>query len=152
MNSKKTKRITAWLLGILLFVTGVLLAAGGAWLAILGGSAYYPLAGAGCAISGILVFRARSAGLTIFLLVFVGTLIWALTEVGLNFWELLPRIALLLAFALAYSVPTARAGMESAIARRVQMATLLTVILRPGDSCTASGDYVAAFSLPDAPR
>jgi quinoprotein glucose dehydrogenase len=128
MNSKKAKRITAWLLGILLFITGVLLAAGGAWLAILGGSAYYLLAGAGCAISGILVFRARSAGLAIFLLVFVGTLIWALTEVGLSFWELLPRIALLLAFALACSVPTARAGMESVAARRMQMANLFAVL------------------------
>jgi quinoprotein glucose dehydrogenase len=65
------------LLGVVLALIGLVLAGGGAWLAVIGGSAYYVLAGLGLLIAGGLVFRGRLAGVAVYALVFVGTLVWA---------------------------------------------------------------------------
>ena len=115
------KKIVAWLLGGLLIIIGAVLAAGGAWLLSLGGSAYYLLAGIGCFISGTLVLLRRPLGLLIYLIIFAGTLIWALAEVGLNFWELLPRVAGPLVFMIACSLPWA-AESKGVLLRRARIA------------------------------
>ncbi|WP_313085924.1 glucose dehydrogenase [Pseudomonas sp.] len=79
---------------------GLALAAGGVWLITLGGSWYYLLAGAGMLISGWLMFVQRISGVWLYWLVFVGTIIWALWEVGLEPWALLPRLLALAVIAL----------------------------------------------------
>ena len=79
---------------------GLALAAGGVWLIILGGSWYYLIAGAGMLISGWLMFVQRISGVWLYWLVFVGTAIWALWEVGLEPWALLPRLLALAVIAL----------------------------------------------------
>ncbi|MCT4371823.1 PQQ-binding-like beta-propeller repeat protein [Yangia mangrovi] len=43
-------------------------------------------------VSAVLTFRGRTAGLTLYLGVFAGTLLWALRETGLHFWPLVPRL------------------------------------------------------------
>lgn len=80
------------ILGGLLALVGVALAVGGAWLAILGGSLYYLLAGIGLAASGYLLLRGRPLGAYLYLGIFALTVIWALWEVGLNVWALVPRV------------------------------------------------------------
>ena len=80
-------------IGLLLGLIGVWLAGGGAWLLWLGGSAYYLLAGAGCLLAAwFYLARKPSRGMAVYLLVFAGTCIWALAEVGADFWQLVPRI------------------------------------------------------------
>lgn len=79
---------------------GLALAAGGVWLITLGGSWYYLIAGAGMLISGWLMFVQRISGVWLYWLVFVGTVIWALWEVGLEPWALLPRLLALAVVAL----------------------------------------------------
>jgi len=79
---------------------GLALAAGGVWLTTLGGSWYYLIAGAGMLISGWLMFVQRISGVWLYWLVFVGTAIWALWEVGLEPWALLPRLLALAVIAL----------------------------------------------------
>jgi quinoprotein glucose dehydrogenase len=64
----------------------------GAWLIGLGGTWYYAIAGLGLIISGALLIAGRRLGLWIYALVFVGTVLWALAEVGLDGWKLMPRI------------------------------------------------------------
>ncbi len=83
----------ARLIGVVLGLVGLWLAGGGAWLLRLGGSAYYLLAGLGCLVSAFyyLAGRARRGRLA-YLLVFVGTCVWAFAEVGAHFWLLVPRI------------------------------------------------------------
>lgn len=87
------KRLALWPLGILLILIGALLAAGGGWLAALGGSVYYLPTGLACLASGILIFRGNRLGLWIYLAVLLVTIVWAIAEVGLQFWLLLPRLA-----------------------------------------------------------
>lgn len=81
-------------IGSLLGIIGLWLAGGGGWLVALGGSAYYLMAGIGCLISaGLYMARRETLGCIVYLLVFATTCIWALVEVGGDFWQLLPRIA-----------------------------------------------------------
>jgi quinoprotein glucose dehydrogenase len=79
-----------WTGGVLV-ILGILLGIGGAWLIFLGGSFYYLLAGIGLIVSGLLMLQRRGSALWIFALVWLGTLIWAVSEVGFDFWPLAAR-------------------------------------------------------------
>lgn len=76
----------------LLALVGIALAAGGLWLITLGGSWYYLFAGVGLLLSGILLWRAHMSGVWLYWAVFIGTLVWAVWEVGLDMWALMPRV------------------------------------------------------------
>ena len=89
----RNRSLVVILLGALLGLIGLVLFAGGVWLAALGGSLYYVLAGAGLIVSGVLLARRRPAGAWLYLGIFVLTLFWALWEVGLDGWALMPRVA-----------------------------------------------------------
>lgn len=89
--------------GALLLLVGLVLAIGGGRLVSLGGSPYYLLTGIGCAIAGVQLLRKRVSGAWIYLAIFAATVVWALAEVGLQFWQLLPRIAGPLVFAVLCS-------------------------------------------------
>lgn len=91
-------------LATVLALIGLVLAIGGVWLLSLGGSFYYLLAGLGLIASGVLLFRLSLIGAWIYIGVFVLTVLWALWEVGLNGWALVPRViapAVLLALVIA---------------------------------------------------
>jgi quinoprotein glucose dehydrogenase len=79
--------LTAIALALIGLVTGL----GGAWLAALGGSPYYVITGIALLATAVLVWRGRSAALWLYALILIGTLAWALWEVGLDFWALAPR-------------------------------------------------------------
>jgi quinoprotein glucose dehydrogenase len=76
------------LVGALLALIGLVLTAGGIWLAVLGGSPYYLLAGLGLTAAGALMILGRPLGAYLYLGVFALTVLWALWEVGLNVWAL----------------------------------------------------------------
>lgn len=78
--------------GALLALLGLVLGAGGVWLALLGGSWYYILAGIGLVVSGLLLVRQSLAGVSAYLVTWVGTLIWAFWEVGTDWWAQVPRL------------------------------------------------------------
>jgi quinoprotein glucose dehydrogenase len=82
----------AIILGIIIVLIGAVLAAGGIWLAILGGSWYYLLAGIALLVSGVLVIRENAAGAWVYAATYVATVIWAFWEVGMNGWALVPRL------------------------------------------------------------
>ncbi|GGU55024.1 quinate dehydrogenase [Pseudomonas laurentiana] len=84
-----------WLIGFGAFgvlVFGLLFAAGGGYLATLGGSWYFLLAGLGLTVSSILLFRQRLSGVWLFAAVMVMTVVWALADAGLNFWPQISRL------------------------------------------------------------
>lgn len=97
---------SAWLarlLGGVLLLIGVILAAGGLQLLLLGGSLYYLPTGLGLIIAGVLMIRRSVFGVWVYFTVFLATVIWALWEVGLDGWALIPRLvgpAVLLVLAL----------------------------------------------------
>ncbi|MFZ5719413.1 MAG: membrane-bound PQQ-dependent dehydrogenase, glucose/quinate/shikimate family, partial [Pseudomonadota bacterium] len=83
----------AWVVGGLLLMIGLVLAVGGAWLALIGGSPYYLLAGLGLLGAGYLLVRGQVLGVAVYVGVFLATLAWAVWEVGLQGWALVPRVA-----------------------------------------------------------
>lgn len=79
-------------LGGALAAVGLLLAAGGLVLVILGGSWYYLIAGSGLLASGMLLVRADVRSVWLFLIVYVGSIAWSAWEAGLAFWPQVPRL------------------------------------------------------------
>lgn len=113
----KPENGNAWavlLLGLLFIIIGLTLLIGGIYLASLGGSWYYFVAGAGLIASGWPLMQRRMLGAWIYIAVFAFTLMWALSEVQLNGWALLPRLLgpfiLLLLVILALPVLDAEHG------------------------------------------
>jgi quinoprotein glucose dehydrogenase len=89
--------IVAGLLGCAMGVPGL-------YLLTLGGSAYYVVAGFALIASAILLWRDRRSGALLFGLTWLGTLIWALWEAGLDGWALLPRLLLLTGMGVALAL------------------------------------------------
>ena len=89
-------RLLPTLLGILLLLMGLAMLAGGIKLSMLGGSLYYLLAGIGLMLTGGLLLADRYAAMSVYAVVLFASTVWALWEVGLDWWQLVPRLALLL--------------------------------------------------------
>ncbi|MGE0233591.1 MAG: hypothetical protein AB7S46_17595, partial [Flavobacteriaceae bacterium] len=77
---------------ILLILLGLVIGAGGAWLMSLGGSWYYLIAGIGLLLSGILLARPSMAGVWVYAITWLLTLVWALWEKGFDGWAQVPRL------------------------------------------------------------
>lgn len=93
--------------GGVMLLLGLLIFAGGVWLATLGGSLYYLLSGLGLIVSGILLMRLRAEGAWLYAAVFIATVLWALWEVGVSGWALVPRLSgpAVLALILLFFIP-----------------------------------------------
>jgi quinoprotein glucose dehydrogenase len=75
-----------------LFIFGIPILGGGAWLIGLGGSWYYLFAGAGLLLTAYLLFRRDFGAVWVYLLTYIGTVTWALWEAGLDPWAQVPRL------------------------------------------------------------
>jgi quinoprotein glucose dehydrogenase len=82
----------AMLFALILVIFGLPILAGGVWLISLGGSWYYAPAGLGLLVTAYFLFRRSMIAVWIYLLVFAGTLAWALWEAGFNGWAQVPRL------------------------------------------------------------
>jgi quinoprotein glucose dehydrogenase len=97
-NSMATKlemkgaRWPALVSSALLLVTALGLGVPGAYLASLGGSNYYIIAGIVLLVAAVLVFGQRRSGLWLYAAFFVATFLWSLWEVGFDGWALMPRL------------------------------------------------------------
>ena len=109
INSKPSAPASRWpvwvaALGVLVF--GLLFVAGGGYLATLGGSLYFLLAGLGMIAASVLMFKQRLWGAWLFAAVMVASIVWALLDAGWVFWPLVSRLfalaVLSLVVALAY--------------------------------------------------
>lgn len=92
-------------------LSGLGLLGGGLWLIALGGSWYYALAGAGLLVVAVLLARRNPAALVVHAVVLLGTLGWAVTEVGLDWWQLAPRGDLVVILGLLMLLPAVRRGL-----------------------------------------
>ncbi|MCZ4106477.1 membrane-bound PQQ-dependent dehydrogenase, glucose/quinate/shikimate family [Brevundimonas diminuta] len=95
------------LLGIVIALIGLTLTIGGGQLIMLGGSAYYLVVGLLMIVSGGLLALLRPFGAWLYVAIFIGTVVWAVWEVGLNGWALVPRVVapLVLLIAVVLSFP-----------------------------------------------
>lgn len=91
--SSPSRRLPS-LLGVLLLLMGLALLAGGIKLSMLGGSLYYVLAGIGLTLTGLLLLAGKRAALGLYALVLFASTLWSLWEIGLDWWQLVPRLSL----------------------------------------------------------
>ena len=82
------------LLGLALLVTGLFFIVGGARLASLHGSWYFLLAGIVIVAAAIQFMRRKASAVLLYGAAFAGTLVWALVDVGFDFWPLVSRLML----------------------------------------------------------
>ena len=94
-HERSAHGIGHWLtmaLAAVLLAFGLAIFAGGVWLISLGGSYYYAIAGVGLLATSIFLFRTSMAAFSIYLVTWLGTLVWAFWEVGFDWWAQLPRL------------------------------------------------------------
>ena len=89
----------------LLVLVGLAYAIPGALLTFLDGSPYYLGAGVLAIIAGILLWRGRQAGAWVYVALLVLTLVWAVIEVGMDGWQLVPRLVGPALFGLWMALP-----------------------------------------------
>jgi quinoprotein glucose dehydrogenase len=87
-------------LSILFALVGLALLAGGLWLVFIGGSPFYALAGAAFLASGILLWTGSRAALWLYAAFIVVSLVWAVWEVGFDWWQLGPRGGVIVALGI----------------------------------------------------
>lgn len=134
---------TRWLprlLGVLLLLMGMALVAGGIKLMQLGGSLYYLIAGVGFAVSGVMLLALRKHALGLYGLVLLGSTAWALWEVGLDWWQLVPRLSLWFALGVVLLLPWARRPLRGLAGQpaRINLAILGVAVLASGATAIGS--------------
>lgn len=109
-NNLGVGRLWLYALAAFLLAIGLFLAIGGIILITRGGSWYFLVAGVVIIASAIQVARGRSTGAWLFLATFVGTVLWALTDVGLDYWGLISRLLAMtfLAAVVVFTLPLLR--------------------------------------------
>ncbi|TKT74707.1 membrane-bound PQQ-dependent dehydrogenase, glucose/quinate/shikimate family [Aquamicrobium sp. LC103] len=166
-NSRKAA-LASWpllALAVLMIVGGAALLFGGAYLITLGGSWYFALAGAGLLLSAFLIATSRAAGLWVFAVVFIGTILWAVWEVGFSFWPLVSRLFApgVLAVLVLLAAPSLHRGTWRLSRAPAYGLALLVVVglgatvyraFNPGPLIAATGEpaQVATADLPAQPE
>ncbi|TGP49293.1 glucose/quinate/shikimate family membrane-bound PQQ-dependent dehydrogenase [bacterium M00.F.Ca.ET.230.01.1.1] len=122
---------------LVLFLIGLVLGGGGIWLAVLGGSWYYVIAGLVFLITGWLLLGRRSTSLWLYALFVLATLCWAVWEIGFDWWQLGPRGGVIVLVALWLLTPWARRGLRGPDARAPLILAVLASLAVAGYSMTA---------------
>jgi quinoprotein glucose dehydrogenase len=144
------------ILSLILVLLGLVFVTGGAWLAALGGSPYYLIAGIAITASGWLLWRRNATGLAVYAFTLFGTAAWALWEVGFDWWPLSARESLLVVIGLLLLLPAMVRTLQTVGSPRaywgfssgVLLLALLTTgvvagysnLLKPHDTAGSFGD------------
>lgn len=89
---KLINRSTPVFSGSLIAAAGAFFLCGGAWLLALGGTTYYFIIGGGLLIVGWGLIKGKCWSVWLYGIIWLASLIWALSESGLNVWALEPRL------------------------------------------------------------
>lgn len=145
-----------WLFAVVLGVMALIFIGGGGYLATLGGSFYYLVAGVLFLAAAVLLFTGKRLGAWVFGLALAITVIWSLWEVGFDGWALMPRLMIPVAFGIWLLLPWSQHALKGSldVAKRVPMgATGLIVASSVGAIVVGALLYTAsAGSLPQDPR
>ena len=152
-NARASRALGIWsvLFGLVLLAIGLFFAIGGGQLVSLGGSWYFLIAGIVVVLSAIQFFRRKSSAVALLLLFFIGTVIWAVSEVGIDFWPLVSRLmvpagVMLVAFATWPALrkregkaPLAGASYGLAVVLAVGMVATLVQMFQPHPTVAFEG-------------
>lgn len=121
-------------LAVVLGLVGLVLMLGGGKLLSLGGSPYYVIAGALVALSGRFSWKGDRRGVWLYLLMLLGTVLWAFAERGTNIWAFTARVFAPAVLAVWVCWPLIRS-------RRLVAAGIIAVVLAGfGLAMTRSGE------------
>lgn len=98
------QRLYVWAGTLLFAIPGLALLAGGVRLAGLGGSLYYVSAGAAFIVVSVLLARRSRWAVWVYAALTIATMIWALAEVGLDPWALIPRLGVVAGLGLWFAI------------------------------------------------
>lgn len=86
-------------------LVGLFLGFGGIWLIVLGGSSFYLIQGLAFVAIAALIWVRNPLALWAYAALLLITLVWALLEVGLDWWQLAPRGDLIVALGVVFILP-----------------------------------------------
>ena len=137
------------IIAVLLTVYGAALLVGGAWLVLLGGSWFYGIAGAATVATGLLLLADAPITFALYGLTLLCTFIWAVWEVGLDWWALFPRgaVAVVLGILLLPFLMRRATAAQPDRRYRASGSVLVTALLVTG----AAGIYAALGDPHDQP-
>lgn len=124
---------------------GIGLLGGGIWLIALGGSFFYALSGLAFLGVAVLVFRQSIWALWLAAAVIIVTMVWALWEVGLDWWQLAPRGDVVVIVGILLALPWCARTLGERSSRRAPWlgltgAVVLAVILAGVSIAVPSND------------
>ncbi|MER8417257.1 glucose/quinate/shikimate family membrane-bound PQQ-dependent dehydrogenase [Mesorhizobium sp. M1329] len=128
---------------LILFLIGLAVGGGGIWLVTLGGSWYYVIVGLAFLITAWLLYRRRSMALWLYAAIVLGTLAWAVWEIGFDWWELGPRGGIIVLVALWLLTPWARRGLTGPDGRAPLILAVLASLAVAGYSMTTDPKDIA---------
>ncbi len=94
-NNHNTASSFRWayrLVGALSVLFGLYFLIVGGYLATLGGSFYFVIAGVATLVAGVLLWRGRAAGAWLYAVTLLASVAWAIADAGLGFWPLFSRL------------------------------------------------------------
>jgi quinoprotein glucose dehydrogenase len=92
-------------IAVLTALFGLGLMGGGIWLAAIGGSTFYVVCGIFLFALAVLLFRRSILALWLAIATIVITMVWALWEVGLDWWQLAPRGDVIVVLGILIALP-----------------------------------------------
>jgi quinoprotein glucose dehydrogenase len=104
-DERRGTSVLLLVIGAVVGLIGAAVGAAGLWLIALGGSWYYLLAGLALVATAVLLVRRRPSALWLYAALLVATMIWAVWEVGLDFWALAPRGDVLAILGIVLALP-----------------------------------------------
>jgi len=141
---------------IVMQLMSIALFAGGLWLVMLGGSIYYLVAGVVLAATSWLLMRRSAAALWVYAAMLLGTMAWAIWEVGFDFWSLAPRgdilvplgVWLLFPFIVSHLSPGWRNARRALVLALLASAVVLVISLS-ADRFAIAGKLPQANAITD---
>ena len=145
----------AMVVGLLLLFVGLALAIGGSKLVSVGGSAYYLIAGLSIIVCGTLFILRKGAALWLYAVILFATLVWALWEVGLDWWPLVPRVAILCLIGMLLLLPWWRKPLRSkggslALISSIAAAVIVAIASQFNDPGTIEGALASSNTSADS--
>ncbi len=134
-----------WFLEAILVLSGGRLTAGGIYLASLGGSPYYLLAGLAVLASAWLVWRGDRKGAWLYGAMLAATTAWSLWESGLDPWALTPRLIGPFAIGLLFLLPGIQRRLKPEAPNAVRKVVL------PGAAVSGAALVLAVAMSPGGP-
>lgn len=157
MNKESPSRTIVIITALFAALCGLYLLGGGIWLVSLGGSLYYIITGVLMLEVSWLLFRRSAAALWLYALVLIGSMIWAVWEVGFDFWALTPRCDVLVFFGIWLLLPFVYRGIlrqlpleHAALAASLVIAGAVLLVAIVQDPQDISGTLNTAADVPAA--